>query len=81
VQYLYCKFIGDDIVIVTIHVDDGLIVSSCSIFIDHFFEELSHHVKSIKILKEFTRFPGMELDWQESGAVHLYQTHYISEEC
>ena len=60
---------------------DSLYVSSCSIYIVHFFEELSHHVKTIKILKEFTRFPGMELDWQESGVVHLYQTHCISEEC
>jgi hypothetical protein len=76
---LYYKFYQDGMIAITIHVDDGEVVSTHLHLIEEFFEELKRHVMEVKIFMEFNKFLGMIVTKNEDGSMFLSQEMYVEE--
>jgi hypothetical protein len=79
---LYIRNYGEnEYVMVSIHVDDGLVVATSTNLLDEFYKELRSHVKKLTIYEDVQKFLGMELtrDTVTRNCVNLSQNAYISD--
>ena len=77
---LYLKRIGEDIIILCVHVDDGKLISTKKEYIEEFLQTLLQHVRKVKILWTYSRYIGMDVDWYpEEQQVILNQRTYIEQ--
>ena len=61
---LYMKRINkDEYLFLCVHVDDGKIVSTRKEYIDEFVHTLMQHVTKAKVLWQYSRFLGMDVEW------------------
>lgn len=61
---LYVKYVGDNVVVVSIYVDDLLVTGTCDAIVDQFFEDMK--TLEIKALGYVSKFLGMRVDYTDS---------------
>ena len=71
---LYYVFEGDMFLFLTVHVDDGQLVSNSDCAIERFTEELSKHLRKVQVLTEFKKFLGMDINNNNNGG-HVVVSH------
>lgn len=78
VPTLYFYTVGSDRVIITTHVDDGLMAATSLWILEDFKLKFSSQVKQIKYTTEFTKFLGMEL-FINNNSLQLSHEKYLNE--
>ena len=72
--YFYTE--DDKLMLMTIYVDDGLVVASDESLIDKFFSDLNREFK-ITSSKEVKSFLGLEINRLQDGSIFIHQSRYI----
>lgn len=67
---------GDNQVIISVHVDDGLMTSSCPLLLQKFKNLISSKVNQIKFTPNFQKFLGMEIEKSDTG-LKLSHKNYL----
>jgi hypothetical protein len=70
---------GDDIILLSIHVDDGIMISNNAALFDEFLRTLLEHVQKAVMYENPRKFLGMEIVPQSDGRVMLRQKGYVEE--
>lgn len=74
--YQYKK--GEDIIIMTVHVDDGLIAYNNETLLQSFSEEINKHLEKLTIITPVKRYLGVNIDQRtDEGKILLSQTDKI----
>jgi hypothetical protein len=81
---LYMTSVGErgtssySFVILTIHVDDGLLVASSKAQIDTFMEIFNTHIKKSELFEKVEKYLGLDITYGDDGEVLLNQSTYIT---
>ncbi len=77
---LYKWVIDENFIVLTQHVDDGLMISNCDALYDTFIAEFKKHVKKVTLVRSFQKFLGMDCVFLPTdGKIELSHSMYILE--
>ena len=77
---MYKLTISENFICLVVHVDDGLMMSNCDQLYVKFIDDFSKHVISVTLSREFMRFLGMDVTFDNNNHVlKLSHSMYILE--
>ena len=70
---------GDDVIVLVVHVDDGLMASNSASVVEEFIAELRTHLRKVKLFDEPKKYLGMDIVYCADGRYYLHQEQKIDE--
>lgn len=68
----------EEVILLTVHVDDGLIAYNSDTLLSEFHTEVNKHLTKLSIVSPLQRYLGVNIDHNlENGKIHLSQTEKI----